>query len=416
MDVKERMSLFEIIAILLCLSALFSYINARFIGLPNSIAVMAFSLAFSLILLGLKPLGVTGLADWAEQLVGGADLGPTLLNGLLSFLLFAGALHVNLDELADQKWLVALLATVGVVLTTFLVGGAMWYVLQWLGSPLPFIYCLLFGALVAPTDPVAVMAILKSLNAPASLSTKIAGESLFNDGVAVVMFIAILGIAQGRHEASFENIGMLFLHEAVGGLVLGFLLGLLGYHLLKNLDNYQVEVLITVALVAGGYALASRLHTSGPLAVVVAGLMIGNHGRAFAMSKKTEEQLDTFWEMVDEVLNAVLFLLIGLELMIITFELPSLWAGIIAVPLVLLVRFVSAGIPVVALQPFRDFRPNPIKALTWGGLKGGISVALALSLPMSEERDLILPMTYVVVVFSILVQGLTVKRVLRTRG
>ncbi|MDG5499516.1 sodium:proton antiporter [Marinobacter sp. BGYM27] len=410
------MSLFEIIAILLSLSAFFSYINARYIGLPTSIAVMAFSLVFSLVLIGLNQLGMTGLADWAEQLVGGADLGQTLLNGLLSFLLFAGALHVNLEELADQKWLVALLATFGVVLTTFLVGGAMWYVLEWLGIPLPFIYCLLFGAVIAPTDPVAVMAILKSVDAPESLTTKIAGESLFNDGVAVVMFIAILGIASGEREATFASIGELFLQEAVGGLVLGFLLGLLGYHMLKHLDNYQVEVLITVALVAGGYALASRLHMSGPLAVVVAGLMIGNQGRAFAMSKKTEQQLDTFWEMVDELLNAVLFLLIGLELLIVTFELPVLWAGLAAIPLGLLARLVAVGVPVMGLKPFREFKPNPIKALTWGGLKGGISVALALSLPVGPERDLILPMAYVVVVFSILVQGLTIKKVLGAEG
>ncbi|MGB3595834.1 MAG: sodium:proton antiporter, partial [Pseudomonas neustonica] len=310
------------------------------------------------------------------------------------------------------KWLVALLATLGVVLTTFLVGGAMWYVLGWLGIPLPFIYCLLFGAVVAPTDPVAVMAILKSLDAPSSLTTKIAGESLFNDGVAVVMFIAILGIAQGQREASFDSIAMLFVHEAVGGVVLGLLLGLLGYHLLKHLDNYQVEVLVTVALVAGGYALASKLHTSGPLAVVVAGLMLGNHGREFAMSKKTEQQLDAFWEMVDEVLNAVLFLLVGLELLIITFEWHALVAGLAAVPLALLARYVAVGIPVLALKPFKQYKPNPIKALTWGGLKGGISVALALSLPLGEERSIILPMAYVVVVFSILVQGLTVKKVL----
>ncbi|MBA6421679.1 cation:proton antiporter [Pseudomonas neustonica] len=406
------MSLFDVIAILLSLSALFSYINARFIGLPSSIAIMAFSLVFSIILLGLNHLGMSSVADWAEHLVGEADLGPTLLNGLLSFLLFAGAFHVNLDELADQKWLVALLATLGVVLTTFLVGGAMWYVLGWLGIPLPFIYCLLFGAVVAPTDPVAVMAILKSLDAPSSLTTKIAGESLFNDGVAVVMFIAILGIAQGQREASFDSIAMLFVHEAVGGVVLGLLLGLLGYHLLKHLDNYQVEVLVTVALVAGGYALASKLHTSGPLAVVVAGLMLGNHGREFAMSKKTEQQLDAFWEMVDEVLNAVLFLLVGLELLIITFEWHALVAGLAAVPLALLARYVAVGIPVLALKPFKQYKPNPIKALTWGGLKGGISVALALSLPLGEERSIILPMAYVVVVFSILVQGLTVKKVL----
>lgn len=408
------MTLFEIVAILLSLSALFSYINARFIGLPTSIAVMAFSLVFSLMLVGLNHLGIRDLADWAEQLVGEADLGPTLLDGLLSFLLFAGALHVNLDDLAEQKWLVALLASFGVVTTTFLVGGALWLVVDWLGLSLPFIYCLLFGAVVAPTDPVAVLAILKSVDAPASLSTKIAGESLFNDGVAVVVFLGILGIAEGEREATFASIGLLFLEEAVGGLVLGFILGFIGYRLLRKLDNYQVEILVTVALVAGGYALANRLHMSGPLAVVVAGLMLGNHGRKFAMSEKTEEQLDTFWELVDELLNAVLFLLIGLEILILTFELPTLWAGLVAIPVALLARLIAVGIPVMALKPFREFNPNSIRALTWGGLKGGISVALALSLPAGPERDLILPMAYVVVVFSILVQGLTIKHVLGT--
>ncbi|WP_148864938.1 cation:proton antiporter [Marinobacter fonticola] len=406
------MTLFEIVAILLSLSALFSYINARFIGLLTSIAVMAFSLLFSLVLVGLNHLGIHDLTDWAEQLVGQADLGRTLLDGLLSFLLFAGALHVNLDDLAEQKWLVALLASLGVVLTTFLVGGALWFVLDWLGLSLPFIYCLLFGAVVAPTDPVAVLAILKSVDAPDSLSTKIAGESLFNDGVAVVVFLGILGIAQGEREATFSSIGLLFLEEAVGGLVLGFLLGYIGYRLLRQLDNYQVEILVTVALVAGGYALANRLHMSGPLAVVVAGLMLGNHGRKFAMSEKTEAQLDTFWELVDELLNAVLFLLMGLELLILNFELPILWAGLAAIPLALLSRLVAVGIPVMALRPFREFNPNSIRAMTWGGLKGGISVALALSLPSGPERDLILPMAYVVVVFSILVQGLTLKRVM----
>jgi CPA1 family monovalent cation:H+ antiporter len=406
------MTLFEIVAILLSLSALFSYINARFIGLPTSIAIMAFSLAFSLALVGINHLGGQDLTRWAEQLIAQVDLGETLLNGLLSFLLFAGALHVNLDDLADQKWLVALLATLGVVVTTFLVGCAMWLVLGWLTIPLPFIYCLLFGAVVAPTDPVAVLAILKSVDTPKALSTKIAGESLFNDGVAVVMFIAILGIAQGDREASFQDIGLLFLEEVVGGLVLGFVLGWVGYHLLRRLDNYQVEILVTIALVAGGYALASRLHMSGPLAVVVAGLMIGNHGRRYAMSEKTEQQLDTFWELIDEVLNAVLFLLIGLEVLIVTFELPVLLAGLAAIPLVLLARLVAVGVPVMALKPFQEHTSSSILALTWGGLKGGISVALALALPAGPERDLILPMAYVVVVFSILFQGLTVKRFL----
>lgn len=406
------MSLFDIIAILLSLSALFSYLNARFIGLPASIAIMAFSMVFSLALVGLNALGVESLTHWAEALVGEADLGRTLLNGLLSFILFAGALHVNLDDLKDQKWIVALLATFGVVLTTFLVGGAMWFVLGWLGLSLPFIYCLLFGAVVAPTDPVAVLAILKSVEAPKSFATKIAGESLFNDGVAVVMFLGILGIATGEHEATLQDIGMLFMEEVAGGLLLGFALGFVGYRLLRSLDNYQVEVLVTLALVAGGYSLASHLHMSGPLAVVVAGLMIGNHGREFAMSEETEKNLDTFWELVDEILNAVLFLLIGLELLIVSFDLTVLWAGLAAIPLALLSRWVAVGLPVMALKPFHEGNASSIRALTWGGLKGGISVALALSLPAGPERDLILPMAYAVVVFSILVQGLTIKKVL----
>lgn len=406
------MTLFEMVAVLLSLSALFSYLNARFIGLPASIAIMAFSLVFSLALIGLNLVSDSDYTAWAERLVSQADLGQTLLNGLLSFLLFAGALHVNLEELVEQKWLVALLATFGVILTTALVGGAMWLVLGWLSIPLPLVYCLLFGVIVAPTDPVAVLAILKSVNAPASLSTKIAGESLFNDGVAVVVFVAILGIAKGETDTSIQSIGLLFLEEAVGGLVLGYLLGLLGCRLLRGLDVYQVEILVTIALVAGGYALASRLHMSGPLAVVVAGLMIGNHGRAYAMSEKTEQQLDTFWELIDEVLNAVLFLLMGLELLVVHFEWPIVWAGLLAIPLVLLARLISVGIPVMALRPFQSSMPNSIGALTWGGLKGGISVALALSLPAEPARDLILPMTYTVVVFSILVQGMTVKSVL----
>lgn len=406
------MSIFEVIAVLLCLAALFSYVNARFIGMPTSIAVMALSLGCSLILVALEHLGIVGLESWAQAMTGKADFGKTLLDGMLSFLLFSGALHVKLDELFDQRWLVALLATVSVVISTFIVGGAMYYLLGWLGISLPLIYCLLFGAVVAPTDPVAVLAILNSIRAPASLSTKIAGESLFNDGVAVVLFLAILGIAQGSEEASFASIGKLFLEEAVGGIVFGLVLGWVGYLLLKRIDNYQVEVLITLALVAGGYALASRLHMSGPLAVVVAGLMIGNQGRKYAMSEATESNLDTFWELIDEVLNAVLFLLIGLEVLLVSFSGSILLAGLLAIPLVLAARLVSVGIPVLMLKPFGSVSAYLIRALTWGGLRGGVSVALALSMPEGPERDLLVPLTYIIVVFSILIQGLTVKRVM----
>lgn len=408
------MTLFQIGAILLSLAALFSYLNARFIGLPTSIAVMAFSLAFSLGMVLLSHTAMGDLSGWAEQLVRSVDFDQTVLQGMLSFLLFAGALHVDLEALAEQKWIVGVLASVGVVLTTFLVGAAMYYVLGWLGLALPLAYCLLLGAILAPTDPIAVLAMLKSMGAPETLSTKIAGESLFNDGVAVVVFLAISGIALGE-EAGVGEVGLLFLEEVVGGVVLGLVLGGLGYYLLRSVDNYQVEALLTLALAAGGYALASALHMSGPLAVVVAGLLIGNHGRRLAMSHKTREHLDNFWELVDEVLNAILFLLVGLEVLIIAYDWPTFWAGLAAIPLVLLARLVAVGLPVTLMRPFQGSTQPVVLVMTWGGLKGGISVALALSLPGGPERDVLLGVTYVVVVFSILVQGLTVEHLVRRK-
>jgi CPA1 family monovalent cation:H+ antiporter len=287
-----------------------------------------------------------------------------------------------------------------------------WLVSEWLGLGLPFIYCLLFGALISPTDPIAVLSILKTTGAPKSLETKITGESLFNDGIGVVVFLVLLGVATGG-ELTAGHVAGLFLQEAVGGLVFGLLLGALGYYLLKNVDEYQVEVLITLALVMGGYSLAAALHLSGPIAVVVAGLMIGNHGRQLAMSEQTRQNLDTFWELLDEILNAVLFVLIGLELLLITYHQEYLIASVLLIPIVLLARFISVGVPIKLFSLRRTFTRNVTKLMTWGGLRGGISVALALSLPEGPERDLILAVTYSVVIFSIAVQGLTIAPLVR---
>jgi CPA1 family monovalent cation:H+ antiporter len=334
---------------------------------------------------------------------------------MLSFLLFAGALHVNLADLARQKYIIGTLATLGVIGSTFIVGFTSLWVLGWLGIELPFIYCLLFGALISPTDPIAVMGILKRAGVPESLETKITGESLFNDGVAVVVFLVILEIATGTQGITAASVAALFLKEVVGGLIFGLLIGAIAYWMLKSVENYQVEILITLALVTGGFALADVLHLSGPIAIVVAGLLIGNHGRMLAMSDEVRDHLDNFWELVDEILNAVLFVLIGLEVLILTFNRAYILAGIILIPLLLAVRFVCVGIPVVILKRFRTFSPHVIKILTWGGLRGGISVALALSLPAGENREAILAVTYAIVVFSIIVQGLTIGRLVKSK-
>ncbi len=408
------MKLFNILAVLITLSAGFSYINHRFIRLPTTIGLMAIALLVSLGLIALGPLGF-GLKEDARLLLNSVDFDETLLHGMLSFLLFAGALHVNLADLAKQKYIIGTLATLGVIGSTFIIGFASLWVLGWLGIELPFIYCLLFGALISPTDPIAVMGILKKAGVPESLETKITGESLFNDGVAVVVFLVILEIATGTQGVTAASVAALFLKEVVGGLIFGLLIGAIAYWMLKSVENYQVEILITLALVTGGFALADVLHISGPIAIVVAGLLIGNHGRMLAMSDEVRDHLDKFWELVDEILNAVLFVLIGLEVLILTFNRAYILAGIILIPLLLAVRFVCVGIPVVILRRFRTFSPHVIKILTWGGLRGGISVALALSLPAGENREAILAVTYAIVVFSIIVQGLTIGRLVKSK-
>lgn len=407
------MELLNIIALLITLAACFNYLNYRFIGLPTTIGIMAIALIVSLVVLITGLFGF-GLVVTAQTFVGSIDFNATLMQGMLSFLLFASALHVNLNDLVKQLGPILLLASVGIVISTFVVGFASWYILAWLGIELPFIYCLLFGSLISPTDPIAVMNILKTAGAPKTLETKIVGESLFNDGVAVVVFIVLLGILTGGHEISGSEIAFLFLEEAVGGIIFGLGIGYIGYRLLGTIDNYQLEIMITLAVVMGGYSLASALHFSGPLAMVMAGLLIGNHGRLFAMSDTTREHVDQTWHLIDEILNAVLFLLIGIELLAITLNWSYLFAGLIMIVITLSTRFMSVGGLVRLMQKKREFSPGVVRILTWGGLRGGISVALALSLPVGPERAEILTITYVIVVFSILVQGLTVGRLIES--
>lgn len=400
------MNLFELIAVLLALAALFAYLNHRLLRLPTTIGVMAIGLVFSVLLLALPWLGWVAPSEWARSNLAAVNFDKTVLEGMLAVLLFAGALHVRLSALGREWRVIALLATVGVVAATVLIGTGI-YALQWLlPLTLSFAYCLVFGALIAPTDPVAVLGIVEKLGLPRGMQTKIAGESLFNDGFAVVVFLTLAGWA-GGHATGIAEMSWLFVKEVGGGIVLGLALGALGYWLLRGMDDYVVEVLVTLALVIGGYALALAWHFSGPLAVVVAGLVLGNQAREYAMSEHTRERLDEFWELMDELLNIILFLLVGLELLVIDWNPWAAAAGAVAIPLVLAVRFLAVGGVVQALSPIRDFERGVVPLMTWGGLRGGISVALALSITAGEARDTIVTMTYVVVIFSILVQGLT---------
>lgn len=407
------MSFFEIIAVLITLSAIFSYINFKLFQLPPTIGLMAIALVFSLSL-NIGGMIWPDIISNAKDFLGLVNFNEALLHGMLAFLLFAGALHVNISQLAEQKVVVTVLALIGTLISTILVGLLTYWFLHTLDIQISFIYCLLFGALISPTDPIAVISILKVLGAPKNLEMKIAGESLFNDGVGVVLFLGILEMASGTQEVSVSHLLMLFATEAIGGALFGLVTGYITYQMLKSIDNYQVEILISLALVMGGYALGERIHISAPIAMVVAGLLIGNHGRKFAMSNKTREHLDTFWELLDEILNAVLFVLIGLEVLVLTINKLYLLIGIIAIPIVILARWISVAIPLTLMRRQLDFAPHSIKVLTWGGLRGGISVALALSLCDTVGKtnkfafDAILMMTYMVVVFSILFQGLTI--------
>lgn len=399
----------EISAICLVLTALLAYFNHRFIHLPITIGVMASALLLSVSIILLKLIGIDhGLHQQVEMMLRSIDFSNVLMQGMLSLLLFAGALHVDLSELKSYRWQVGGLSIFSTLFSTFIVGLGAWGALPWFGIELPLIYCLLFGALISPTDPIAVMGILKTAGVPKNLELVISGESLFNDGVGVVIFSLLIGVLTMGATPSLEQGVTLLLREAGGGLLYGLVLGYITFRFLRSVDNYQVEVMLTLAAVMGGYMLANKLHVSGPLAMVVAGLVVGNHGREFAMSDTTRLYVDMFWEMIDDILNAVLFVLIGMEVMIVSFSLNLALAAVLMILLTLAARALTVAVPVVAFQGFFRLPKGAATVLTWGGLRGGISVALALSLPPGPQRDIVLALTYCIVVASILVQGLTI--------
>ncbi len=421
------LSLFEIAAMMLVLSAVFGWINHAFLKLPHTIGLLIMALVASFVLLALQAVFPSlGLTQTMQSAIGQIDFNETVMNGMLAFLLFAGALHVDMVFLKSRRWAIGLMATIGVLISTTIVGTGFYLVTKLVGLDVPLIWALVFGALISPTDPVAVLSILKTVTMPRELEAKIAGESLFNDGVGVVVFTILLAIAlgggHGNEAMGVMQVAELFLVEAVGGAVLGFLMGWLAYHAMAMIDEHAIEILITLGVVAGTYALAGRIsllghHLSGPIAVVVAGLLIGNKGAEYAMSEKTRTYLFGFWEMIDEILNSVLFLLIGLEILILGDQLEigtALVLVLMSIPLVLLARLIAVTVPMKFLGIFKSFTKGAIPVLTWGGLRGGISVALALSLPDTvAAKPIILTATYGVVIFSIIVQGLTVKQVVQ---
>ena len=418
------MSAFDLAAILIALAAVFGYLNHRFLRLPSSTGILAIALASSLVLLAADRL----LPAWnLRAILAGflreIDFTEALLHGMLCFLLFAGSLHVELDGLLANRWTIGALATVGVLVSTAVVGGLAWTLFRLLGLDAPLPVCLVFGALISPTDPIAVLGLLKALRAPEGLEAKIAGESLFNDGIGVVLFFALLtaaGLAGGTGAVHVPldaaGLVLFFVREVAGGAVLGLALGYAAYRALKSLDDPPLELLLTLALVMFMYSLSFWLHVSGPIAVVTAGLFIGNRGKRFAMSPTTVAHVDAFWGMTDEILTAVLFLLLGLEVFAVPLTVPTLLAGALIVPVALAARWVSVAAPIAVLSRARTFERGLVPILTWGGLRGGISVALVLSLPPFPAKDLLLTCTYAVVLFSVLVQGLTMRRLLFRYG
>jgi Na+:H+ antiporter len=408
------MDYFSVAAILIVLSALFGYINVRFLKLPITIGLMIITIIFTLIIVVIGQFDDTLLLR-EKELISQIDFTTVLLDIMLSFLLFAGALHTNFAQLKIQRWPVLVFATFGTLVSTFLVGIMMYYILQGVGLQVDFIYCLLFGALISPTDPIAVLGILKKAGAPKNLETKIVGESLFNDGVGVVVFLTIFNIASSSAaDVDVLEIVKLFGKEVIGGIVLGLILGGITYRMMKSIDDYEVEVIITLAAVMGGTLLAHQLHLSAPLAMVTAGLIVGNDTvRNAAMSETTETYVDKFWELIDVLLNTILFVMIGMELLVLTFEGSYIIAGLIAIPMVLLSRYLSLWHPIKFFAKKLEFVPHTNLIMTWGGLRGGISIALALSLTQEMHKELFLVITYIIVAFSIIGQGLTVEPIIR---
>jgi len=396
---------YEALVILVCICGVFSYINVRVLKLPPTIGVMLLSLVLSLLVLAAGS-SFPWFSNFIVTLIGGIDFGKLLMKVMLGFLLFAGAIHIDATALRKQMLSVIALSTIGTVLSTAIIAVSLFYMLPLFHLQIPLIYCLLFAALISPTDPVAVLAILKKAKLPQSLELKIAGESLFNDGVAVVIFVSLLEISQiGYDKLSAGTIALSFLREAGGGLLWGAFLGYLGYWAIRTIDNYQVEVLITIGTVMGGYFIADLIHVSGPLAMVVAGIILGNKARKSAMSDISMDYTGKFWELMDEILNAILFLLVGFEMLVIKMDGPLLLAGCAVIVIALLARWLSVALPISVLSLGMKFEKNVIGILTWGGLRGGLSVALALSLPQNAWHDPLLAITYIVVVFSIAVQG-----------
>lgn len=398
----------EIITIIIVLTAVFAYINHRVIKWPPTIGIMVISLSASVLLAALGEYNPF-FSDKAIKFAASIDFQDVLMNFMLSFLLFAGAIHIDADKLKKERWPILVLSTIGIVLSTTIVGGVTWLLFQAFHLPVQFIYCLLFGALISPTDPIAVLAILKEAKIPATLELKISGESLFNDGVAVVVFVTLMDVARsGASAVDVLVVGKLFLQEAIGGMLFGALLGYIGYYALRSIDDYKVEILVTLAIVMGGYSIAGYLHVSGPLAMVVAGIITGNKVKDEVLSHISRDYLVKFWELIDEILNAVLFLLIGLELLTIKINPTILLIGAISISVVMMARWVSVYFPILLLRYKIKFEKHAVAILTWGGLRGGLSVALALSLSPNMHRDDFLLITYMIVVFSILVQGLTI--------
>ena len=409
------MSSFSFAAVLLCAASFVGFLNYRFLRLPSAIGMLAVALLISLVAIAIDPLvGRGDLRAWARGFLGAQDLPRTLLDSALAFLLFAGALHVDLDQLRNRKWTVLALATGGTVIATLLFAGGISAIFGLTGHPVPLAWCLVLGAILAPTDPVAIAAILKRVGLPPTLEAVIVGESLFNDGVGVVLFTVLLGVAlgSGGTVAAGPVVGA-FLLEAAGGALLGLVTGWIAYLAMRQIDEYRLELMISLALATGTYSLANGLGMSGPIAVVVAGILIGNKGTQHAMSQTTREHLHDFWSLVDDILNALLFLLIGFEIVAVEYHSYGLIAALAAIPLALLVRAISIIVSSTFLHLRTPNKTGAIAVLTWGGLRGGISVAMALTLPASPFRDQLLSVCYAIVVFTIIVQGLTIERVMR---
>ena len=408
------MSMFTIAAILVGLSALFGYINHKFLHLPHTIGLVVIALCASLSIIGFDLIQPSvHIAQRVTGVLRQIDFNKTLMHGMLSFLLFAGALHADFSALKTRRLAIGVMAVLGTLISTFVVGAGMWLLFGLFDLDIPFIWALVFGALISPTDPVAVLSLFKTVKVPDTLQAKMAGESLFNDGVGVVIFTVVVAIAlAGGVDGGgmgAADIAILFISEAGGGAALGLAAGYIGYRAMYGIDEASLEVLITLALVMVTYALALALHMSGPIAMVVAGLFIGNRGVKYAMSEQTRDYVLTFWTLIDEILNSVLFLLIGLEVLVVALSPDYFGVALLAIPVTLLARALSVSIPIAILSRWQTFTKGAVPVLIWGGLRGGIAVALALSLPDIEYKAAILSITYGVVLFSIIVQGLTVK-------